>query len=122
MYAMIAIVVQIILGSAAAVFIAPYSVAEGATTRSLWTLAVASAALATVGLVATALYLSRHLRPTSGITVGWLCGLLCSATLALAVDGRFDFSVILYLTLLAPTLLAVLLASLLDRPKSGWQT
>ena len=37
-------------------------------------------------------------------------------------SGNYDFSVILYLTLLAPTLLAVLLGSLLDRPKSGWQT
>jgi hypothetical protein len=122
MYAMLAIVVQVILSSAAAMAIAPYSVAAGATTRSLWTVSMASAALSTVALVATALYLSRHLRPVSGITVGWLCGLLCSGILALAIDGSLDFSVILYLSLLAPTLLAVLLASLLDRPKSGWQT
>jgi hypothetical protein len=122
MYAMLAIVVQVLLSSVAAFAIAPYSIAVGATTRSLWTLSLVSAGLSTVGLVATAWYLSRHLRPTSGITVGWMCGLLCSGILALAVDGRFDFSVILYLCLLAPTLLAVLLASLLDRPKSGWQT
>jgi hypothetical protein len=122
MYAMIAIVVQIILSSAATMVIAPHSVAVGATTRTLWTLGIASAALSTVGLVATAWYLSRHLRATSGITIGWLCGLLCCATLALALDDSFDFSVVVYLTLLAPTLLAVLLASLLDRPKSGWQT
>lgn len=122
MYAMLAIVVQIILGSAATMAIAPYSVAMGATIRSLWTLSLASAALSTVGLVGTAWYLSRRLRPTSGITVGWLCGLLCSGILALTIDGTLDFSVILYLSLLAPTLLAVLLASLLDRPKSGWQT
>jgi hypothetical protein len=122
MYAMLAIVVQVILSSAAALVIAPYSVAIGATTRSLWTVSVASAALSTMGLVGTAWYLSRRLRPTSGLVIGWLCGLLCSAILALAINGRYDFSVILYLSLLAPTLLAVLLASLLDRPKSGWQT
>jgi hypothetical protein len=29
---------------------------------------------------------------------------------------------VLYLAILAPTLLAVLLATLLDRPTSGWQT
>jgi hypothetical protein len=122
MYAMLAIVVQVFLTSVASVAIAPYSIAVGATTRSMWILSLVSAALSTVALVATAWYLSRHLRPMSGVTVGWLCGLLCSAILALAIDGRFDFSVILYLSLLAPTLLAVLLASLLDRPKSGWQT
>jgi hypothetical protein len=33
-----------------------------------------------------------------------------------------DYSLITYLSILAPTLLAVLLASLLDRPRSGWQT
>jgi hypothetical protein len=122
MYAMLAIVVQISLSSAAAMAIAPYSIAIGATPRSLWTVSLASAALSTIGLVATSWYLSRRLRPTSGLTIGWLCGLLSSAILALAIEGSFDFSVILYLSLLAPTLLAVLLASLLDRPKSGWQT
>jgi hypothetical protein len=122
MYAMIAIVVQIILSSIAAIVIAPYSMSVGATTRSLWTLSLASSVLSTVGLVATAWYLSRRLRATSGITIGWLCGLLCSAVLALAIKANYDFSVIVYLSLLAPTLLAVLLASLLDRPKSGWQT
>jgi hypothetical protein len=122
MYAMLAIVVQIILSSAAAMAIAPYSVAVGATARSLWVLSVVSAALSTVGLVGTAWYLSRRFRPASGLTVGWLCGLLCSAILALAIDSSLDFSVILYLSLLAPTLLAVLLASVLDRPRSGWQT
>jgi hypothetical protein len=33
-----------------------------------------------------------------------------------------DYSLVTYLTLLAPTLLAITLASVLDRPKSGWQT
>jgi len=122
MYAMIAIVVQIILSGTAALAIAPHSVAEGATIHALWILVVAAAVLSTVGLVATSWYLSRRLRPASGLTIGWLCGLLGSATMALALNGNYDFSVILYLTLLAPTLLAVLLASLLDRPKSGWQT
>ena len=83
---------------------------------------MASAALSMLGLFATARYLSRRIRPVSGITVGWLCGLVCSAILALSVDGRFDYSLIVYLALLAPALLAVLMATLLDRPKSGWQT
>jgi hypothetical protein len=122
MYAMLAIVVQIILSSVAALAIAPHSIAVGATPRALWTVGVAGAVLSTIGLVATTWYLSRRLRLQSGLIVGWMCGLLSSAILALAIDGRYDFSVILYLSLLAPTLLAVLLASLLDRPKSGWQT
>lgn len=122
MYALIAMVVNAFLGSAAALAIAPYSLAPGANFQSLWALSIASAVLSTVGLVATSWYLSRRLRPVSGITVGWLCGMACGAVLGLAIDGSFDYSVILYLALLAPTLLAVLLASLLDRPKSGWQT
>jgi chromate transport protein ChrA len=41
--------------------------------------------------------------------------------LGLLTEG-IDFSLVLYLAVVAPTLLAVLLASLLDRPTSGWQT
>lgn len=122
MYALIAMVVHALLGSAAALAIAPYSLAPGATFGSLWGLSLASAALSTVGLVSTSWYLSRRLRPVSGITVGWLCGLACGVVLALSINADYDYSVILYLALLAPTLLAVLLASLLDKPKSGWQT
>ncbi len=69
MYAMLAIVVQVILGSAAALAIAPYSVTLGATMEALWTLSVASAGLSTIGLVATAWYLSRRLRAVSGLTI-----------------------------------------------------
>jgi hypothetical protein len=122
MYALLAIVVQLILSCAAVLVIAPYSVAPGANTNSLLALSLASAVFSTIGLVGTSWYLSRRLKPGSGITVGWLCGLFCSGIFGLAVDGRFDYSIILYLSVLAPTLLAVLLASLLDRPKSGWQT
>jgi hypothetical protein len=42
------------------------------------------------------------------------------AIIGLAMAG-IDYSLILYLAILAPTLLAVLLASLVDRSKSGWQ-
>jgi hypothetical protein len=122
MYAMLAIAVQALVSSAAAMAIAPYSVTVGATIRTLWTASLASTALSAIGLVGTSWYLSRRLRPTSGVTIGWLCGLLCGGILALSLKGSYDFSVILYLTLLAPTLLAVLMASLLDRPRSGWQT
>jgi len=122
MYAVLAIVVQIGLSSIAALAIAPHSISVGATLQSLWSASVASTALSAIGLVATAWYLSRRLRLASGLTVGWLCGLLSSVILALSMEGSYDFSVILYLMLLAPTLLAVLLASVLDRPKSGWQT
>lgn len=122
MYAMFSIAVHLALISAAAIVIAPYSVAPGATMKSLLTLGLVSAAISTVGLVATSVYLSRRLRPVSGITIGWMCGLFCSGIFGLAIDGRVDYSLILYLSLLAPTLLAILLATLLDRPKSGWQT
>jgi hypothetical protein len=122
MYALIAIVVQTLLSSATVMAVSPYSVAPGATRTSLWVLSVASAVIATFGLLATSWYLSRRLRPVSGITIGWLCGLLCSGIIGLSIDPTVDYSLITYLALLAPTLLAVLLASLLDRPKSGWQT
>lgn len=122
MYALIAIVVQAILGSAAVMAVSPYSVAPGATMTSLWVLTAASSVIATLGLIATSWYLSRRLRPVTGITIGWLCGLLCSAIIGLSIDPAVDYSLITYLALLAPTLLAVLLASVLDRPKSGWQT
>ena len=122
MYALIAIVVQALMGSIAAYTIGPWSVAAGATTESLWLLAMASAVLSCVGLVGTAIYLSRRLRMISGLNVGWMCGLLCCGIFGLSIRESMDYSLITYLSLLAPTLLAVLLASLLDRPKSGWQT
>lgn len=122
MYAVLAIAVHAILCSVAAWFVGPRSLAVGATLESLWVLGVASAVLSNIGLVGTSLYLSRRLKLGSGLTVGWLCGLLCAAMLALSLDARMDYSLVTYLTLLAPTLLAITLASVLDRPKSGWQT
>lgn len=122
MYALLAIAVHAVLVIAAAVAIAPYSITPGASLHSLVTLGLVSAALSNLGLVATSWYLSRRLRPASGLTVGWLCGLLAGGILGLAIEGSLDYSLILYLSLLAPTLLAVLLASILDPPRSGWQT
>lgn len=122
LYALAAIAVHAFISSTAATAIAPHSVAPGASIGSLWALSLTSAIFSTMGLIGTAIYLSRRFRPGSGITVGWLCGLLCSFILGLSIRETMDYSVITYLALLAPTLLAVLLASLLDRPKSGWQT
>lgn len=122
MYAWLAIAVHAAISSAAALAVAPRSVAVGATLKSLWVLGLASAVLSNIGLVATSMYLSRRLKPGSGLTVGWLCGLLCAAMLALSLGAGIDYSLVTYLALLAPTLLAITLASVLDRPKSGWQT
>jgi hypothetical protein len=121
MYALIAILLHIIVSGSAALTIAPYSLDPAANDTTLWVLAFASAMISTVGVTATASYLSKHLRLVSGVTVGLLCGLLCSAILGLAALG-IEYSLIVYLALLAPTLLAVLLAVLLDRSKSGWQS
>jgi hypothetical protein len=117
MYALLALIAHAIVSSVAAVAIAPYSVAAGANMKALWVLALASAVISTIGLVSTAVYLSRRLSRVTGGIVGVLCGAILGM-----VMKQTDFSVVLYLAILAPTLLAVLLASLLDRPKSGWQT
>ncbi|MEO6080994.1 MAG: hypothetical protein ABIQ86_14665 [Steroidobacteraceae bacterium] len=121
MYAVIAAAVHAVVAIAAAFTIAPYSVQPIATNMHLSTLCLASAALSGLGLVSTATYLSKRIRPVSGAVVGLLCGALCSVMIGLAMAG-IDFSLVLYLALLAPTLLAVLLATLLDRNKSGWQS
>jgi hypothetical protein len=121
MYALLALVAHVVVSSLAALVIAPYSLAPGANMKALWVLSLASAVISTIGLMATAVYLSRRLRPVSGGIVGVLCGALCGGIVGMVMQGT-DFSVVLYLAILAPTLLAVLLASLLDRPKSGWQT
>lgn len=120
MYAMLVIVVHAAVSSAAALAIAPYSVDPAATSKSLWTLSMVSALICTAGFAATAGYLSRRVKLVSGAQVGLLCGVLCSGIVGLTLAG-IDFSLVLYLTLLFPTLAAVLLASLLDRPRSGWQ-
>ena len=121
LYAVLATVVHVVVGTAAAMAIGPHSLQPMATSYALWNLGMASAAMSAVGLVATASYLSRRIRPRSGLLVGLLCGLLCGTMLGLAMLG-VDYSLILYLAILAPTLLAVLLATLMDRSKSGWQT
>jgi hypothetical protein len=120
MYALLALAIHAAIGSLAAPAIAPFSLDPAATARSLWTLAIVSALLSTAGLSATALYLSKRISPLTGAQAGLLCGVVCSGLLALST-GRTQFSLIVYLALLVPTLVAVLLASLLERPKSGWQ-
>ncbi len=120
MYAMIAFVVHAALGSAAAMAIAPHSRAAGATFGSMGAVHGVRPAFDRgaggniLGTVAAPAANHRH-------HGGWLCGVSCGAVLGLSIDPSLDYSVILYLALLAPTLLAVLLASVLDRPKSGWQ-
>lgn len=121
MYAVMALVFNALVNSGAAVLILPHSTDPTATLMSMGILALASAAVSMVGLVSTALYLARRIRPPTGALVGMLCGVVFTAMLGLLTEG-VDFSLVLYLAVVAPTLLAVLLASLLDRPTSGWQT
>jgi hypothetical protein len=120
MYVVLAVIVQALLSIAAASLIAPYSLDPTSDSMSLTTLCMASAVVSGIGLFSTAVYLSKRIRPLSGGMIGLACGLLCTAMIGLATKG-IDFSLILYLAILAPTLLAVLLATLLDQPKSGWQ-
>jgi hypothetical protein len=121
MYAVMALVFNAMVNSGAALLIQPHSQDPTATLLSMWVLALASSAISMIGLVSTALYLSRRIRPPTGALVGLLCGVVFTAMLGLLTEG-IDFSLVLYLAVVAPTLLAVLLASLLDRPTSGWQT
>ncbi len=121
MYALLAILLQAAISLAAAMAIAPYSLDLAANDETLPALSLASTVISAIGLVSTSVYLSRRLRPVSGAMVGGFCGLLCAGILGLSARG-VDYSLVLYLAILAPTLLAILLAALLDRPKSGWQT
>jgi hypothetical protein len=121
MHLILIMAVHLLVSSLATLYIAPRSVTEVATGTSLQMLSLASALVCTGGFFATAVYLSRRIRPISGALVGLLCGALCSGVLGLSMVG-IDYSLITYLSILVPTLLAVLLASLLDRPRSGWQT
>jgi chromate transport protein ChrA len=121
MYAVMALVFNAAVNSGAALLIEPRSQDATATLVSMLMLAMASSAISMIGLVSTALYLSRRIRPSTGALVGFLCGVVFTAMLGLLTEG-IDFSLVLYLAVVAPTLLAVLLASLLDRPTSGWQT
>jgi hypothetical protein len=121
MYAVIAAIVHAVISTIAAMAIAPYSLDPAANDASMRMLSITSAFISAIGMVATASYLSRRIRTISGVVVGILCGVLCSGILGLTIRGT-QFSLILYLAILAPTLLAVLLATLLDKPKSGWQS
>jgi hypothetical protein len=120
MYAVLAALVHAVLAITAALIIAPYSLQPVATTMALADLGMASAVISGIGLAATARYLSKRMRTISGPQVGLACGALCNATMGTLLVG-VDFSLVIYLAILAPALLAVLLATLLDRSKSGWQ-
>lgn len=122
MFAILAMIVHAFIGSTAALAIAPYSLDPAGNSSSLWALSVASAVISCMGLVATTSYLSKRIRPFTGLVIGLCCGLLCGALMSLVATGSSDFSLTLYLVLLFPTLLGVLLATLLDRPKTGWQS
>lgn len=121
MHLILIVAIHLLISSLATLFIAPRSISEVATGTSLQMLCLASALICAGGFLATTAYLSRHIRPISGALVGLLCGVMCSVVLGLSMVG-VDYSLITYLSILAPTLLAVLLATLLDRPRSGWQT
>lgn len=120
MYALYILFVHAVFSSVVALTIAPLSPDPNATSNSLLGLSLASAALCVVGFAATARYLSRRVKPWTGVLVGYCCGMLCCASTGLVFAG-VRYSLVIYITLLAPTLLAVLLASILDRPRSGWQ-
>lgn len=121
MHAVLAAIVHTVISVIAATYIAPRSLDPAATLDTIQGLCLASALISAIGFMATTMYLSRRLRPARGLLVGALSGLLCSGVIGLVTTGM-DYSLIVYLAILAPTLLSVLLASLLDRPKSGWQT
>lgn len=121
MHLILIIALHLLVSSLATLYIAPRSISEVADGTSLQMLCLASALVCAGGFFATVIYLSRRIRPVSGAVVGLLCGVMCSGVLGLSMRG-IDYSLITYLSILAPTLLAVLLATLLDRPRSGWQT
>ncbi len=121
MPAVLLLIVQAAIGTIATLIIAPRSFDPAANIATLWVLSFCSGVLSAIGLAATATYLSKQVRAISGVMVGILGGALCGAILALTLLG-IDYSLIVYLALLAPALLAVLLAVLLDRSKSGWQS
>lgn len=120
MYMLLTVVVHAAIGSLAAHAIAPYSLDPAASGRTLWVLAMVSALLSAIGFAATASYLGKRIKPFSGAQVGLLCGVMCAGLMGLTLAGM-QYSLVIYLTMLAPTLAAVLLASLLQRSRSGWQ-
>jgi hypothetical protein len=120
MYALSILFMHAVFSCVVALSFAPLIRDPNATSNSLLGLCVASAALCLIGFASTARYLSRRVKPWTGVLVGYCCGMLCCASLGLVFAG-VRYSLVIYITLLAPTLLAVLLASVLDRPRSGWQ-
>ena len=120
MYALLALLLHMLVSMPVAFAIAPFSLSVGANLSTLSTLCAASAVLSMLGFFATVTYLSKRIRPVTGVMAGVFCGLMCDSLLILVARGT-DFSLVLYLVLLAPTLLAVSLASMFDRPRTGWQ-
>lgn len=121
MYAVLILVVHAAVSTAAALAVAPYSIDPAASGRALWVTSMASALLCVIAFIATAAYLGKRISLVSGAQGGLLCGLLCGGINAFTARG-VQFSLLLYLALLVPTLVAVVLAVLVDRPKSGWQS
>ncbi len=121
MYAVLVLVVHAAVSTVAALAVAPYSMDPAASGRALWVMSMASALLCVVAFVATAAYLGKRISLVSGAQGGLLCGLLCGGVAAFTARG-VQFSLLLYLALLVPTLVAVVLAVMVDRPKSGWQS
>lgn len=121
MPAALAILLHIAISGSVAIAVAPWTPDPTATPRALWLLCAASAVLCGAGLAATAAYLGRRIRPVSATQVGLPCGLLCGAILGLTMRS-VQFSLILYLALLVPVLVAITLTMLVDRPRTGWQS
>lgn len=119
MRALLSLLTHLMISVPAALAVGLHPAAVIVQGQTLWGLAIASAVFCTIGFHATVLYLDKPMRLLSVVLAGYLCGVLCSALLGLTL-ARTDYSLVLYLALLAPTLLGVLLASLLDRSRSGW--
>lgn len=121
MLALVVLVLHVAVSSAAALAIAPYTLDPVVTARSLWVMCMGSALLSVIAFVSTAAYLGKRISLVSGAQGGLLCGLVCGGVAAFTARG-VQFSLLIYLALLVPTLVAVVLAVVMDRPKSGWQS
>lgn len=121
MYALFVLVVHAAVSTAAAFAIAPYSPDPVVSGEGLWLMCMASALLTVIAFAATAAYLGKRISVVSGAQGGLLCGLVCGGVAAFTMRG-VQFSLLIYLALLVPTLVAIVLAVIMDRPKSGWQS
>ena len=121
MYALFVLVVHAAVSTAAAFAIAPYSLDPVVNGEALWVMSMASALLTVIAFCATAAYLGKRISLVSGAQGGLLCGLVCGGVAAFTMRG-VQFSLLIYLALLVPTLVAIVLAVIVDRPKSGWQS